>query len=203
MSDISEFIFLPFIYRDLQQRAPNISLEVLQLDINRLEDWLMAGKVDAALCNRSEKLNNGLCDVLIEDQYVCLLNNHHSRIKDSLSIEAYVAEKHVMVSPQAGHHYVEERIRQAGYDINVSLRVPHFSALGELVSATECLTTLPSGIAHRHRQAGKGKVLPLPFAVPNVEICLYRQMNSGDIAAKSWFCDRLIQICRGISSPQV
>lgn len=205
MSDISEFFFLPFIYRHLQQQAPNVSLDVVQLDTNSLEDWLMSGKVDAALCNRNGKLNNVLCDVLIQDQYVCLLNKHHPRIKDSLSMEAFLAEKHVMVSSQAGHHHVEERVRQAGHEINVSLQVPHFSALGQLVSATESLTTLPASIAEMYIQTCEGKILPLPFEVPDVEVCLYRQLDSGDLAAKSWFCEQLIKICREKHSllPQV
>lgn len=202
MSDIGEFFFLPFIYRHLQQQAPHISLEVRQLDIDSLEEGLMAGKVDAALCNRSGKLNNVLCDVLMRDHYVCLLNKNHPRIKDTLSIKAFLAEKHVMVSSQVGHHYVEERVRQAGHDINVSLRVPHFSALGELVSATECLSTLPASMGQMYTHTGDGKILPLPIELPDIEVCLYRQMDTGDIAAKTWLCDQLIQVCRAIKSPQ-
>lgn len=198
MSDIGELFFLPFIYRHLTQLAPHISLEVKQLDIDSLEEWLMAGKVDAALCNRNSKLNGVLCDVLMQDHYVCLLNKHHPRIKDSLSIEAFLGEKHVMVSSQSGHHYVEERVRQAGHDINVSLRVPHFSVLVELISATECLSTLPASIGKMYTQSSDGKIMPLPIDVPDVEVCLYRQMNTGDIAAKTWLCEQLIQVCRGI-----
>ncbi len=203
MSDLGEFFLLPFIYRHLQQQAPHISLEVIQLDIDSLEDWLMAGKVDAALCNRNSKLNNVLCDVLIQDQYVCLLNKNHPRIHHSLTMEAFLAEKHVMVSSQAGHHHVEERVRQAGHDINISLRVPHFSALGALVSATDSLTTLPASIAEMYIQSCEGKIMPLPIEVPDVQVCLYRQMDSGDIAAKSWFCEQLIKICRQVQPQPV
>lgn len=201
MSDLGEFFFLPYIYRHLQTIAPHVSLEVVQLEISSLEEWLMTGKVDAAICNRNSRLSGVLCEVLLQDKYVCLLNNNHPRIDQQLGLEAFLAEKHIMVSSQAGHHYVEERLRQAGHDIHVALRVPHFSALGELISATECLTTLPSSIGHMYTESNQGKMLALPFDVPDVEVCLYRQMDSGDITAKQWFCDQLKLICCAVSSP--
>ncbi|MFZ4213589.1 LysR family transcriptional regulator [Pantoea endophytica] len=201
MSDLGEFFFLPYIYRHLQKVAPNISLEVVQLDISNLEEWLMTGKVDAAICNRNSSLNGVLCEVLLQDEYVCLLNKNHPRIDQSLSMESFLAEKHIMVSSQAGHHYVEERLRQSGYDIHISLRVPHFSALGELISATECLTTLPSSIGYMYVASNQGIMLKLPFEVPKVEVCLYKQMDSGDIAAKQWFSKQLKSICSAIGSP--
>jgi len=201
MSDLGEFFFLPYIYRQLQRVAPNIKLEILQLDANSLEEWLLIGKIDAAICNRNNKVSNVLCEVLLRDQYVCLLNKDHPRIKDELSYNAFLQEKHITVSSQAGHHYVEERVRQAGHELQISLRVPHFSALGELVSSSECLTTLPSSIGHMFTEMNEGRILPLPFFVPEVEVCLYSQMDNGNIPAKRWFCDFLRKVRYGVQSP--
>ncbi|WP_416414251.1 LysR family transcriptional regulator [Pantoea sp. App145] len=201
LSDLGEFFFLPYIYRELQQVAPNVKLEVLQLDVDLLEDWLLNGKIDAAICNRNSKVSNVRCEVLLRDQYVCLLNKNHPRIQDNLTSDSFLKEKHITVSSQAGHHYVEERVRQAGNELHVVLRVPHFSALGELISSSECLTTLPSSIGHMFAELNEGRILPLPFNVPDVEVCLYSQMSSGDLPAKRWFCNMLKEVCCSVRSP--
>ena len=51
MSDIGELIFLPPIFELMQQRAPHVELEVVQVATEDLPGWLASGKVDAAVGN--------------------------------------------------------------------------------------------------------------------------------------------------------
>src|SRR5579859_8056676 len=53
LSDSGEASLLPQILTTLGRLAPNVELEVIEVDIGRLDEWLKAGKIDAAICNRS------------------------------------------------------------------------------------------------------------------------------------------------------
>ena len=51
MSDTSEIYLLPRIMAALQKIAPDISMDIVAVDAARdSEEWLNAGKIDAAIC---------------------------------------------------------------------------------------------------------------------------------------------------------
>ncbi|WP_156481309.1 hypothetical protein [Herbaspirillum rubrisubalbicans] len=53
-----------------------------------------------------------------------------------MSLEQYVAAKHVVVSPFTGHHLVEDVMSEMGIKPIVALRVPHFTSLLAVVATT-------------------------------------------------------------------
>ncbi|WP_249674401.1 LysR family transcriptional regulator [Pseudomonas abieticivorans] len=191
LSDLGEVFFLPYILQALQKEAPNSELEVLQLDIDKLGDWLKTGKIDAAICNRSELPIEANYDLIFEERYVCLVSTHHPRIGDTLTMEQYLSEHHVVVSAGTGHHAVEDRLREAGLERRVRLRVPHFSVLPEVVSGSDLLVTLPERVARMFASRSATRVLELPFPIPSIEVGLQWNDHDSDILAQRWFCGLL------------
>ncbi len=187
LSDLGELLLLPKLVMHLRQVAPHIELEVIPVDMNRLDEWLLTGRIDAALCSRNESVSSAQRELMVYERYVCLLNVDHPRIGQQLSLEEYMQEQHVIVSATSGHHIVEDRLKEYGIDRNVTVEVPHFAALGELIASSELLVTLPSSAAQIYVRRGNGRILELPFHVPNQEIFLYAHTEIGDITAKTWF----------------
>jgi DNA-binding transcriptional LysR family regulator len=191
LSDLGEVFFLPYILQALQKHAPNAELEVLQIDIDKLGDWLKTGKVDAAICNRSELPLNANCDLMFHERYVCLLAANHPRIGESITLNQYLEEHHVVVSAVTGHHVVEDRLRDAGLERKVRLRVPHFSVLPEVVSSSDLLVTLPERVARMFASRSATRIVELPFPVPTIEVSLQWNDHDSDILAQRWFCGLL------------
>lgn len=187
LSDLGELLLLPKLIMHLRQVAPGIQLEVLPVDMLRLDEWLLTGRIDAAVCSRNESVSSAQRELMIYERYVCLLNVNHPRIGDALSLEAYLQEQHVVVSATSGHHIVEDRLKEFGLEREIAVEVPHFAALGEIIASSELLVTLPSSAARIYARRGNGRVLGLPFQVPNQEVFLYGHTEIGDITAKSWF----------------
>ncbi|WP_416427790.1 LysR family transcriptional regulator (plasmid) [Pseudomonas sp. App30] len=198
LSDLGELFFLPYILRALQQQAPQAELEVIQLDIDKLGEWLKTGKIDAAICNRSELPLDANCDRMFEERYVCLVSAEHPRIGDTMTMEQYLEEHHVVVSAITGHHVVEDRLREAGLERKVRLRVPHFSVLPEVVSGSDLLVTLPARVARMFATRSATKVVELPFPVPAIEISLQWNDHDSDILAQRWFCGLLKETLRDL-----
>jgi DNA-binding transcriptional LysR family regulator len=198
LSDIGEAALLPHILTALKRIAPGIELDVIEAEISRLDDWLSSGKVDAAICNRSAVPKEASSETIFAERYVCLVSQRHPRLTKSLSMEQYRAERHVLVLPDRGHHLVEDSLRELGCERKVSLRVPHFSALPQIIAASDLLVTLPSRMAHLFASQGLTRVLDLPFNVPDAELTLHWYEHSGDITAQRWFCRTLRECLTGL-----
>jgi DNA-binding transcriptional LysR family regulator len=198
LSDLGEVFFLPHVLRGLQVRAPLVELEVIQVEIDRMDEWLRTGKIDAAVCNRSYVPVQAKCELMFVERYVCMLRSSHPRIGESLSMEQFLNERHVVVSAGTGHHFVEDRLREASVERTVSLRVPHFSVLPEIISSSDLLVTLPERVAKVYAQKNDLKTLDLPFTVPEFEVSLHWHEHSGDNTAQLWFCQFLKETITGL-----
>lgn len=191
LSDLGEVFFLPYILQALQKQAPHAELEILQIDIDKLGEWLKTGKIDAAICNRSDLPLDANCELIFPERYVCLVAADHPRIGETMTMEQYLDEHHVVVSAVTGHHVVEDRLRDARLERKVRLRVPHFSVLPVVVSSSDLLVTLPARVARMFASRSATRVVELPFPVPAIEISLLWNDHDSDILAQRWFCSLL------------
>lgn len=186
MSDVGEMFFLPPIMRYLQLHAPEVEIDIVEVDINKLEEWLNTGKVDAAVCNRGTLSIESAAETLFVDKYVCLVSQAHPRVGEALSIEQYLQERHILVTPETGHNLVEERLLELGYSRNIALRLPHLSVLPQVVATTDLLLTLPSGMAALLATQHKVRVVTLPFNVRELDVMLRWPKHSELSPAQSW-----------------
>ncbi|WP_380182255.1 LysR family transcriptional regulator [Kalamiella sp. sgz302252] len=187
LTDLGELLLLPKLITLFRNVAPHIQLEVVPVDVHKLDEWLLTGRIDAALCSRNESVSSAQRELMAYERYVCLLNVGHPRIQDKLTLDDYMQERHVVVAATSGHHIVEDRLKEFGLEREIALEVPHFAALGELIASSDLLVTLPSSAARIYARRGNGRMLELPFHVPNQEVFLYAHTEIGDITAKTWF----------------
>ncbi|WP_028221104.1 LysR family transcriptional regulator [Paraburkholderia oxyphila] len=191
MSDLGELYFLPFLVREFQNVAPSIALEVVQLDSERISEWLTTGSVDAAVGNLQLVGGHARKRTLFTETYSCLLSASHSSIGETLSIEDYVAATHVVVAPFTGHHLVEDVMTEMGLERKIGLRVPHFTNLVEVIASTDMVLTLPTRVARAFVSDGRMRALPVPFPIPSFDVNLYWQPHTEDSSAQQWLCDTI------------
>lgn len=188
MSDIGELIFLPPIFELMQQRAPHVELEVVQVATEDLPGWLASGKVDAAVGNLPSIRSQTRNVRLFQEHYVCLLSKRHPRVRKKLTLEDYLSEQHVYVSSKfSGHRQVEEALREAGVLRRVVLQVPHFTVLPHLISASELLAVVPSRVAATFESYGPLSSLDLPIAIPPIEVMVHWDRRHEGNVAQQWF----------------
>lgn len=191
MSDVGETFFLPHIMRYLQHHAPDIEIEIIEVEINRLEEWLNTGKIDAAIGNRGHASIDSAATVLFADKYVCLVRNHHARIGSTMNMQQYLAERHILVTPGTGHNLVEERLRELGCVRKIALRLPHPSVLPEVVATTDLLLTIPSRMAALLASQHQVRAVALPFEVRALDVMLRWPKHSELIPAQRWLIETL------------
>jgi DNA-binding transcriptional LysR family regulator len=108
MSDLGEIYLLPHLMAALQKIAPDLGFDIVAVEVTKLEEWLNAGKIDAAVCNRGYVPVDSAGEVIFTDHYVCLASSRHPRLSSELTMQQYLAERHVLVDPETGHSVVEE-----------------------------------------------------------------------------------------------
>lgn len=115
-----------------------------------------------------------------------------------MSVAQYLEEKHAVVSAVTGHHLVEDRLRESGMERRISLRVPHFSVLPEVISGSDLIATLPLRVATLFATRSGTRVVELPLPLPSIEVSLQWCDHDSDILAQRWFCNLLKTALAGL-----
>lgn len=192
LTDLGELALLPRILSHMHTEAPNVELEVIALEIDKVEEWLAAGKVNAVICSRPMTASGVARQVILKERYVCLLNQHHPTIGDHLSLEQFMEAKHAVVAASSGHGLAENVLAQRGLKRKVSLVVPHFSILPRVLQKSDLVVILPQQIASNFVNEAPLKALELPFEVPPFDVTLYWQAHTSRSPAQRWFCESII-----------
>ncbi|SEO25332.1 LysR family transcriptional regulator [Acinetobacter sp. yr461] len=191
LTDIGGMYFLPKIYENLEKIAPNISLEVVTVEMNKLTDWLITGKIDAAICNKNLDDRNLNTLKLFQEKYVCLVSNNIKLYNNQLTLDTFLKENHAVVSASTGHNLVENYLNQKGLRRKIKLRVPQFSILNELIEKHNLIVTVPSRIGVYFESNKNIKIYDLPFELPEFDVTLHWYKKAGDITAQKWFINFL------------
>jgi len=190
MSDIGELIFLPPLLQAMEREAPNVELEVIQVAMSEVAGWLAAGKVDAAIGNLP-----GLADAarhrrLFSEHYVCLLRRGHPLDGEIISLDEFLAARHILVaSPFSGHRLVEDILRQKGVSRRIALRIPHFTIVPQLIVNSDLLVTIPSQVGEFFSAGGLLRTAGLPIDIPSFEVRLFWHEHQEEKASHRWLRD--------------
>ena len=169
MTDASHVTLLPHLLLYLRNTAPNVRIEALQIDANT-GPFLQSGKADLAL-GLIPALEAGFFQqTLYSQDWVCIANPKHSRIKNSLSLSAYQAEAHVSIVSGTGYALLEGALTRHKINRRVLLELPGFLGLAAIVLTTDLIATLPRHIGETLAKANDLRVLACPMPIPSFTV---------------------------------
>ncbi|HVV47503.1 MAG TPA: LysR substrate-binding domain-containing protein, partial [Bryobacteraceae bacterium] len=125
---------------------------------------------------------------LFQDRFVCALRADHPRIGRTITVSQFEAECHVAVTTSGtGHSMVEEAIEARRIRREVGLRVPSFIGLGPIIANTDLLAILPEQLGAFFAQAGRVRLVELPFEIPPYYIYQLWHERMRHDPASQWF----------------
>ncbi|WP_254451766.1 LysR family transcriptional regulator [Duganella vulcania] len=132
---------------------------------------------------------------LYTDSLVCVMRTGHPCAEDGLSLERYLALRHVAVTISGvGESAVDVALSALGLTRHVALRVPHFLAGAMLVADSDMILTLPSRLARRLAERLPLALLDLPLRVaPLSPAMIWHERFHGD-PAHAWARQQLIEV---------
>ncbi|HZD51740.1 MAG TPA: LysR family transcriptional regulator, partial [Woeseiaceae bacterium] len=163
---------LPSVAERFSQLLPRATLRVVTLDHAVAGDGLSSGEVDVLLALPPTMSREWRSEPAYTDRLVCGLSRDNPAARGKLTLERFLACRHVEVALQGKYaiDYVDGVLSGLGCSRSVALSVPQFTAAAMCVLGTPYIAMLPENMAKR-----LASFLPLalrepPFALPAITI---------------------------------
>lgn len=183
MADATAAKIVPALVDILEREAPGVNLRILPLTTRDPRELLESGGADLAIghfpgvlaelsaIHLQEDSPRFLHHRLYDGEYVVVMRRGHPLAQSPLSLDAYCAARHLLVSFSGRPFgFVDEALTALSRQRRVVLTVNQFFTAGQVVATTDLLTVLPRHFVGATGMAHKLALSELPLAVPAVHV---------------------------------
>jgi DNA-binding transcriptional LysR family regulator len=217
--DLFDVLAIPALLERIRAEAPGVDLVISATDGDKLQRALETGEVDIAITPRVDEFQatpeidgSGLVRrVLFRDTFSCFCRADHPALVEkrgargknafgtALSLEAYVALSHALVSPHGeGPGFVDELLAQQGYRRRLALRIPHFFSALAIVEHSDLILTAPTSLGRLIGARSKVIALPAPLRLPEHALQMLWHERFSNEPGHAWLRDVLLDIAKSI-----
>jgi DNA-binding transcriptional LysR family regulator len=193
MADATAALLAPGLVAGIEREAALVKLRALPLTTRDPRRLLDGGEADLAVgffpevvaaivaAGNDSHLRHAS---LYQTRYVCVMRRDHPLAAAPLTLDAYCAAQHLLVSFSGRPHgYVDQALAALGRQRRVMLTVNQFFTAGRVVAHSDLLTVLPEGFV---AVTGFGpelvtREIPLALGPVNVEM-LWHLRHDADLA---------------------
>lgn len=194
MNDVLEPSILPALVARFREMSPAVRVSSIRLERARLERDLASGRLDLAIDVEQTTGAELRHTALIRDTF-CVV----SRKRRRLDVAAYMAARHVTVSSRRTGLAVEDLVlSRLGYQRDVSVRCQHHQAACRIVAGSDLLLTMPRRRALELNEGLGNHVLPMPLALPPLELHLYWHRQADTEPRSRWLRSELLALTEGL-----
>ena len=210
MADATAAELIPGLSDILEKEAPAVALRVLPLTTRDPRNMLAQESVDlaigyfpAVLADLTAKAQAGepigFDHVrLFQGEYVCVMRRDHPLAQSQLTLAAYCAARHLLVSFSGRPFgFVDEALAALGHQRQIVLTVNQFATAGRVVAQSNLLTVLPRHFLRVTGMAESLHVQELPFDVPKIHIDMLWRRHTRDASAHLWLRQAVLRASRG------
>ncbi len=193
MTDASHITLLPRMLAHVRAQAPGIRLEAARIDGNT-ERALESGEADLAI-GHVPWLGGGIYQQQLYTQdWVCLMNKHHPRVRAKLGLKQYRAEGHVAIAAGTGAQLLEQALVREQVERDVVLGLPGFLGLGAIIKSTDLIATLPRHIGETLAKVNDLSVRPCPIPVEGFAVRQHWHARYHHEAGNRWLRDLVARL---------
>lgn len=216
--NLFDLLAIPLLLEAVRARAPGVDLVVAPFG-PRLGDALETGELDLAVVPRVDGFPSGAPEpqgsglvrrVLFRDGFSCFHRADHPALSerrgrratkpgsvDGLSLEAYTAFSHVLVSPSGeGIGLVDELLAKQGLGRRIALRIPHFFSALSIVEKSDLILTGPTSLAQLLPARAKVVASAPPLRLPEHAVQLLWHERFSNDPGHAWLRELSIEVTR-------
>lgn len=187
MTDIGEVDLLPLLMAALRQKAQHVSVSTVRNTAINLQDEMEAGHVDMAIGLLPQLRSGYFQRKLFRQRYVCMFRAGHELDKPDMTIDEFKEAEHVLVvSSGTGHAIVDQAVERLGITRKAGLTVPHFVAVGHILSASDMIATVPERYALACLKPFNLRYVTHPLDLPEVNINIFWHTRFNKDPANQW-----------------
>ena len=209
MADATAAELMGGLARQMELQAPGISLRVLPLTTRDPRHLLgeetadiALGYFPAVLADLTARAQSGEAVTfehqrLYSGEYVCVMRKGHPLAQGPLTLAAYCAARHLLVSFSGRPYgFVDEALAALGQQRRIVLTVNQFFTAGRVVVNSDLLTVLPRHFVPTTGMAKELVLHDLPFDVPPVQVHAVWHRKRQHDTAHQWLRTQLLQVAQ-------
>jgi DNA-binding transcriptional LysR family regulator len=202
MADATAALFMPSLVAQIEQSGAQANLRSLPLTVRDPSALLERGDADIAVgffpdtvaallaqgdgaLLRRQRLNEG--------EYTCVMRRGHPLAKQPLTLDAYCAAHHLLVSLSGRDHGLADQVL-AGLNRKrrVVLTVNQYFTAGRVVASSDLLTVLPRTFIAATGYQDKLVQRPIPLPLAGIHVEALWHMRHDRASAHQWLRARLV-----------
>ena len=192
---VAQAVF-PEILQQVEKEAPNIGIEYLMWDKEKLIDT-SSSQVDLVTSIIDTVPENLYGALMAEDQSVVVISDSHTLADKPLLLGDYLSARHILISGGGDKDsLIDQALKINGHERKIIAQVPFFQSAIELVLSTNAMLTLPLHIAAEFSKKHALKIKPLPISVkPHNYYVLWHAKYQQDFE-HTWFRELCLPILK-------
>jgi len=193
MAEYAEVALVGRLAEAFARQAPRATLRLTPLTGIDAAEQLDRGAIDVAVAHLVTTPTHIESLLLLRDPFVVIARRGHPIAGQNLSIEAYAALNHILVSPRGATSGALDRILvDFGLRRRIALLVATYLALPAALAASDLVATVPSRTARQIAATAEIEIMPLPIDFSTtVSMAWHRRAASEP--AQAWFRALLIE----------
>lgn len=187
MGEYAEVALVGRLAEAFSREAPRATLRLLPLNGGEAAEQLERGAIDVAVAHLRVMPSTIKMTQLFRDPFVVVARRGHPVTEVPLTVEAYAARDHLLVSPRGDTSGALDRLLvDYGQRRRVALLVATYLAVPAALAASDLIATIPSRAATLIAAHADIAILPLPVDFSaTISIAWHRRAASEP--AQAWF----------------
>jgi DNA-binding transcriptional LysR family regulator len=178
------------------EKAPKATLRLTPVTGAEAAEQLDRGAIDAAVAHLRALPGHLESMMLLRDPFVLVLRRGHPHAGRSLSLEAYAALGHALVSPRGDTSgAVDRALADFGLQRRIALLVATYLALPAVLAASDLVATVPRRTARQIASIAEIEIMPLAIDL-SVPVSMAWHRRAASEPAQIWFRSLLIEAAR-------
>lgn len=196
MADATAALLAPPLVREIEANHARVELRVLPLTTRDPRRLLRDAEADLAIGHFPETIAAIVADGdharerhlrLYETRYVCVMRREHPLAASPLTLDAYCAARHLLVSFSGRPHgLVDQALATLGRERDIVLTVNQFFTAGLVVTQSDLLTVLPQSFIAATGTQDQIVTRPLPFELAPVAVQMLWAVRQDADPAHRW-----------------
>lgn len=197
-SEATVLALLAEVLREIELRAPGVSVELLPAEPGRLGQMLDARELDLLFAGGNTLLPEHPRTLALRDDFVCVVWTGNKRVRNRLTMEQYLALGHAITryGLERRPGFEQYTLERLGIERRVLVSCTTPALLGPLVVGTQRVATMPSRLARQQARVLPLKLLEPPIELPPLEICMQWHRNRGQDGATTWLREQVLAVSR-------
>jgi DNA-binding transcriptional LysR family regulator len=191
MGEYAEVALVGHLAEAFSCGAPNATLRLLPLNGSEAAEQLERGTIDVAVAHLRAMPPTIRTSLLLRDPFVVIARKDHPITNAPLTVEAYAACNHMLVSPRGDTSGALDRLLvDYGQRRHIALLVATYLAVPAALAASDLIATVPSRTAALIAAHAEIAALPLPVSFSATISMAWHRRNATE-PGQTWFRELL------------